>query len=483
VDEVRRLLDTDPSQLTARDEHGNIALHHAASRGWMPVVELLLERGCPIDTRVTAPGDEAWDGWTPLHHAAAAGHIEVIQRLLRAGAPVDAPNTSGETPLHVAAWRGQTDAARVLLDARANPNARRKQQVTPLEMASHFGYTALVRLLLTRGADPNARVYDGNAPLHQAAKQGHLNAMQALVESGADIEAARKDGRTPLHIAAEFGQVNSTAYMLSMGADPNTRDSGDITPLALAQQRGQAGTVALLTTHLAARAETESLVTARKAAAKSIPTRGVVEKVVYKNDFAAENIGPEWSTSPLGPHYAELQTTPIPGTSRRFLGDFGSQDVRLTLSKLPAHARVTVMLDLLILNTWDGGTVPGYGPDLWEASVTGGVTLLRTSFFNNTNPDFRKTPMQAFPGDWPLAAHPGRTGAIANDSLPIGGPPDPTSTRRDATYRLTFTFAHTAPHLVLNFAGKNLQEMKDESWGIGRIEVRIGSVAAKRPSR
>jgi hypothetical protein len=41
----------------------------------------------------------------------------------------------------------------------------------------------------------------------------------------------------------------------------------------------------------------------------------------------------------------------------------------------------------------------------------------------------------------------------------------------DAVYRLTVTFAHTAPSVTLDFNGVNLQDIADESWGLDNVSV------------
>lgn len=70
---------------------------------------------------------------------------------------------------------------------------------------------------------------------------------------------------------------------------------------------------------------------------------------------------------------------------RRFLGQFGNQNVSLLLDCLPSHTQVTVALQLYIIHSWDGNqlTHPSLGgpigPDVWKASVAGGSTLLQTS--------------------------------------------------------------------------------------------------------
>lgn len=480
LDEVQRIISSDPNALLSRDEGGAVALHHAAWNGWVLVVKALLAAGTPVDITKDLPNaGDGTDGWTALHHAAAQGQVDVLKELLQAGARVDFQAKDGSIPLHQAAWGGHTEAVKLLLDARSDPNARRTtNRVTPLESASYFGHTDTVKLLLSRGADPNARVYEGYTAMHQAARQGNIAVMEALFLAKASIETQKDDGQTPLHAAAASGQVGAVQSLLTMGAEPNAKDSSGDTPLAVAQKNGQGGTASLLTEYLASLNEMESLLAVRKALNKSLPKGKVSEAVVYQNDFANGVVGDEWSWTPTGPYFAELRLTRSPKTNKQFLGDFGDQNVRLTLYQLPAHEQVTVTMDLLIINTWDGSGIESRtGVDLWEASVTGGPVLLRSSFANY--PPDPKLPNQSFPNDYPLGHFPGGTGAIAKNVL---GMPVEGHKPTDAIYRLKFTFAHTTPYLVLNFQGKGLQELNDESWGIGRIEVRTGrAIAAPKP--
>ncbi|GAB4453555.1 MAG: hypothetical protein OHK0029_06620 [Armatimonadaceae bacterium] len=472
--EVETLVERDPALVRTQDDDGNVALHHAVWNGHTVIAEYLLWRGTPVDSPVQAKEGTAQNGWSPLHHAAASGRVEMIALLLKAGANRDFQAADGAVALHHAAWWNHVEAAKALLDAGSSPNARRKNRVTPLESAAFFGHNAMVELLLRRGADPNARVYDGNTALHQAARNGHLEVIRLLVEAKASPNIPRDDGRTPLHIAAETGQGNALSLLLRLNADPFIKDRDDRSPLALAQAVGQGGTAAILQSYFEARNSLESERAARDALNKSLPTGKVVEKVVYQNDFRTDKIRAEWSSSPLGPHFGELRLSPIAGANRNYLGDFGNQNVRLALAKLPPHQQLTVIVDLLILNTWDGDGLPGNGPDLWEMSLTGGPLLYRGAFAN-FGPD-TKTPMQSYPGEYPLDHHPIRTGAIAKDVAalaPVG------SATTNAVYRIKVTVAHTAPYAVLNFIGKNLQELGDESWGISRIEVRTGTVAPK----
>ncbi|ORY29166.1 ankyrin repeat-containing domain protein [Naematelia encephala] len=71
IDEVRRLLDRDPSLINARDAYGNTPLHLAADRGHIAIALVLLEAGA--DRNLT---DE--DGQTPLQLAELTKRDDIV---------------------------------------------------------------------------------------------------------------------------------------------------------------------------------------------------------------------------------------------------------------------------------------------------------------------------------------------------------------------------------------------------------------------
>jgi hypothetical protein len=203
------------------------------------------------------------------------------------------------------------------------------------------------------------------------------------------------------------------------------------------------------------------------------------ESTVYKNDFtlsadlgSAQGVSARWSS-------AAISFTPS-GRYGQFLGEFGNQTVSLTLTNLPPHREVTVSLSLFILKSWDGNQISDpvggarVGPDVWGCYVSGGPTLLSTTF-SNINRFPRSgypavTYAQAFPGGYPGGDFPPGTGSAESNTLgyQFAGVP------MDAVYPLKFTFAHTEPTLTLNFVGSsNLQGIADESWGLDNVEIRL----------
>ncbi|RLN66280.1 hypothetical protein BBJ28_00013913 [Nothophytophthora sp. Chile5] len=92
-------------------------------------------------------------GYSPVHHAAARGHLDVLQLLLDFGWSVDVRNDSLETPLHLACFEGFTRGAEFLLDRGADINAQTSEQETPLFYAARKRHHRIVRLLVHRECD------------------------------------------------------------------------------------------------------------------------------------------------------------------------------------------------------------------------------------------------------------------------------------------------------------------------------------------
>jgi ankyrin repeat protein len=64
----------------------------AAARGRIDYVNLLLDRGAPVDARNDS-------GWTPLFYAVTQGHGEVAEALLARGADPNAVDRNGRPPM------------------------------------------------------------------------------------------------------------------------------------------------------------------------------------------------------------------------------------------------------------------------------------------------------------------------------------------------------------------------------------------------
>jgi hypothetical protein len=219
--------------------------------------------------------------------------------------------------------------------------------------------------------------------------------------------------------------------------------------------------------------------------------------LIYSNDFNGP-VGlqyPEWASSVISyrstaspPGSGELPAplvtnTESPNGSQRFLGELGGpaigkpgnpgynhtrvdQTISLTLTNLPAHRSLTLAFDLYVLKSWDGNS-PAYGPDRFRVNIADGPALLDTTFSNNP-----KIKTDGSLQNYPYTNSPPWSGAAATNTLGYN------NFFCDATYRLQYTFPHTASVLRINFSS-SLFEGKgtaDESWGLDNVSVRTGTL-------
>jgi len=191
VDSVRLMLDLGFDVASARTappwSAGETALHAAVWRGYLPMVNLLIERGAPLEAAHQRSGATPLAAalrtlieqseWTPNEFS-----IPIAQALVRAGAHLKPE------------W--MTLAAALCLD-RTEDAARLARKSTAadrhvaLEAAAINGKVEAIAALLQLGVDVNAynqHVQYHATPLHNAASSGSLAAVEMLVEAGAKVD-------------------------------------------------------------------------------------------------------------------------------------------------------------------------------------------------------------------------------------------------------------------------------------------------------
>jgi ankyrin repeat protein len=213
-DVIEKLIREHPGHINLRGGPLGTALHAAARRNHLNIVQRLLRHGADVN----APG--RWER-TPLVFASSRGHLEVVRWLLDHGADVNSKDNDNDcTSLHLAASYGHFDIVRTLLEHNADANARRNHGRTPLHLASSNGRVNMVRFLLNHNANPKARDNNQWTSLHHvASSSGDLNIARLLLEHGADIEAQDMDGRTAYQIALNEGYGEFAQLLLAHGAE------------------------------------------------------------------------------------------------------------------------------------------------------------------------------------------------------------------------------------------------------------------------
>ncbi|KAL1869585.1 hypothetical protein Daus18300_005439 [Diaporthe australafricana] len=220
VETVKHLLRSCPSQ---RSGDLGQSCTHATIRGYVSVVELLLEHQKQTGNLPTLELEKL------LGLAAQLGYKDQISLFSVYGADIDS-SIEGVTPLQHAAENGYTSIAKYLLDAK-NADVDAKSGTAkdpPIMLAASNGHLGVVRLLVAAGAEMATETNDHRTPLYVASKNGHESTVRCLLHharvKGGNSERRIIDfrgpgGKTPL-VAACSGKHAGTAHsLLEYGAD------------------------------------------------------------------------------------------------------------------------------------------------------------------------------------------------------------------------------------------------------------------------
>ncbi len=299
-DDVRRLV-AEGVDLSARDDHGYLALHWSCYQHDPSLVALLvppetvvwrddldetpLHKCARLDNAAVArallrlDGDLAVAGGdgTPLELAADLASAEMVELLLAHGADAGAADAEGVTPLHVAARRGDPEIVELLArsagaaieDAVGNrpvayaayhgkaqafrrlwrPEDAKRINAggqSLLHLAAHGGDAGIVETLLQHGLAVDRVDGSGRTPLHYAVMKTHRPIARLLLERGAAVDRAGRDGQTPLHLAAEKDDPGLLRLVLARASSPDLVGAGGNTPLHVAAGWGRLDNVRLL---------------------------------------------------------------------------------------------------------------------------------------------------------------------------------------------------------------------------------------------
>lgn len=200
VDEVKALVEQDPSLRSARDANGASAILVAAYNMKPDVVNALIELGAPVD----------------IFEAAVLGKVDRIQDILKS-APARASEYApdGFTPVALAAFFGQPAAVMALIAAGADVNAAAKN---PLKVAALHAAVAgrnieAVKAILAAGADANAQQQAGFRPIHEAGNNANRTLAELLIAHGADPTLTADDGKNAIDIARAKGHAEFADWL------------------------------------------------------------------------------------------------------------------------------------------------------------------------------------------------------------------------------------------------------------------------------
>jgi hypothetical protein len=179
----------------------------------IPVIEKLLDDGADINMTLQR---------TALHAAAEKGNLEIVDLLIERGADVNLQDIHGRVPMFVALAEHQPEAARRLAKAGTDPNIRTADGSTLLFEAARAEDIELVQWALDYGVEVDAvRPEKNNATaLIIAARKGNPEIARLLLAHGADPTVANHEGETALDCAK--GQEVKELLRAQVAGQPST---------------------------------------------------------------------------------------------------------------------------------------------------------------------------------------------------------------------------------------------------------------------
>jgi ankyrin repeat protein len=200
VEDVRQLVQQNPSLTEARDATGASAILVAAYNMKPDVVQALLEAGAAVD----------------IFEASVLGKVDRIQEILQASPDrASAHSPDGFTPVALAAFFGQHAAAKALIAAGADVNAAAKNtlKVQALHAAVAGRNLGIVKAILEAGANPNAQQQSGYRPMHEAGSNANRALAELLLAHGADPSLPNDDGKSPIDLARDKGHAEFADWL------------------------------------------------------------------------------------------------------------------------------------------------------------------------------------------------------------------------------------------------------------------------------
>jgi ankyrin repeat protein len=167
---VKRLLGQGKSVNAASTVSGVTPLILAAQMGHEPIVDVLLDAGAAVNTTDTV-------NCTALMYASSKGYVGIVNKLLQRGADVNVKSPKDQldsTALTLAAGNGHDAVLELLLKAGADIDWRTERDgFSALLLAAELGHWKSVSILLSAGANPDLKDRNGNTACDLATVNGH----------------------------------------------------------------------------------------------------------------------------------------------------------------------------------------------------------------------------------------------------------------------------------------------------------------------
>ncbi|KAH8977589.1 hypothetical protein EDB86DRAFT_3249747 [Lactarius hatsudake] len=247
------------ADINAPGMNGFSPLHSASLGGDREAVQLLLEHQADINVKKYTKEGVYTLAFTPLYFSALAGQLEVcrgyldiVEMLLEMGADIDARDKLGSSPFDLAPSFWQWEITWPLAKRFGPPepvNPWHGNRKTSLHVASKEGRLDVVRLLIGRGEDVNCRDEQGHTPLALSSQSEHLEVVRLLLDHGADLDTTCQNRLTALHNASSQGYFEIVQLLIERGANVNAVGHNGFTPLQGARLNKKNKVIQLLVEH------------------------------------------------------------------------------------------------------------------------------------------------------------------------------------------------------------------------------------------
>ena len=258
---VIQLLDQG-ADILATDPGGNNAMHRAASKGQLDILQLLIKHGGNINA-VNSRKE------TPLYLAAASGQLKAVKLLVRNQADTSIIAKNKTSPLSVAITNGHPKSALALSSGRLDKvsihralllaiqnkmetlgvqlikiddhiNQPDNKKRSALWYSADLGLRKVTAALIQSKQTPiNLADNNGYTPMARAVSRGHLDIAKLLIDRGARANTVTGEKNTLLMLAVLSGNNELTIYLLKTDIDINARNFAGDTALMLAAATGQ----------------------------------------------------------------------------------------------------------------------------------------------------------------------------------------------------------------------------------------------------
>jgi hypothetical protein len=201
-------------------------LKHAAERGYLEIVECIMQKQRPLPKKTSYDWYNNWkdefmidDYEKILIIACENNRIDIVQYLVENWIDMNDIGHS-KKPLIIAYHKKDYEMMDCLIKNGADVNIilDNRDAYVLLTHAANKGDAKMVQYLIDNGADVNFR-YDKDSALICAAKFGYLDVVKLLVENGADVNKINKHQLNAVIKAAQNNHLDVVKYLVENCGD------------------------------------------------------------------------------------------------------------------------------------------------------------------------------------------------------------------------------------------------------------------------